>query len=128
MRMTIMFPKKKNSVEDVAKSEPIWSWECKEIHFVEHDLAVPQIVKHLKSFLMNVKEESGKASLKLNILKTKIMTSSPNTSRQKMGGKCEKRDRFHFFVLQNYCRSSLQPWNQDSRSLERVMTKLDSIL
>ena len=76
---------------------------------MEHDLAVPQIVKHLKSVLMNVKEESGKASLKLNILKTKIMTSSPNTSRQKMGGKCEKRDRFHFFGLQNYCRSSLQP-------------------
>ena len=54
---------------------------------------------------MNVKEESGKAGLKLNILKTKIMTSSPNTSRQKMGGKCEKRDRFHFIGLQNYCRS-----------------------
>ena len=49
---------------------------------MEHDLAVPQIVKHLKSFLMNVKEESGKAGLKVNILKTKIMTSSPNTSWQ----------------------------------------------
>ena len=32
----------------------------------------------LKSFLMKVKEESEKASLKLNIQKTKIMTSSPS--------------------------------------------------
>ena len=40
---------------------------------------------------MNVKEESGKAGLKLNIQKTKIMTSSPNTSQQKMGKKWEQR-------------------------------------
>ena len=119
-----MFPKKKNSVEDVAKSEPIWSWECKEIHFVEHDLAVPQIVKHLKSFLMNVKEESGKASLKLNILKTKIMTSSPNTSRQKWGENVRRETDFTFLGS----KITVEVWNQDSRSLERVMTKLDSIL
>ena len=31
----------------------------------------------LKSLLMKVKEESEKAGLKLNIQKTKIMTSSP---------------------------------------------------
>ena len=34
----------------------------------------------LKSLLMKVKEESEKVSLKLNIQKTKIMASSPNTS------------------------------------------------
>ena len=34
----------------------------------------------LKSLLMRVKEESEKASLKLNILKSKIMASSPITS------------------------------------------------
>ena len=33
--------------------------------------------KELKSFLMRVKEESEKGGLKLNIQKTKIMTSSP---------------------------------------------------
>ena len=32
------------------------------------------------SFLMKVKEESEKVSLKLNIQKTKIMTSGPITS------------------------------------------------
>jgi len=36
----------------------------------------------LKSLLMKVKEESGKVDLKLNIRKTKIMASSPITSRQ----------------------------------------------
>ena len=34
----------------------------------------------LKSLLMKVKEESEKASLKLNIKKTKIMASGPITS------------------------------------------------
>jgi len=38
--------------------------------------------EELKSLLMNVKEESGKAGLKLNIQKTKIMASSPITSWQ----------------------------------------------
>ena len=37
--------------------------------------------EELKSILMNVKEESGKAALKLNIQKTKFMASSPITSR-----------------------------------------------
>ena len=33
-------------------------------------------------FLMDMKEESGKVGLKLNIQKTKIMASSPTTSWQ----------------------------------------------
>ena len=38
--------------------------------------------EELKSFLMKVKEESEKVDLKLNIQKTKIITSSPITSWQ----------------------------------------------
>ena len=38
--------------------------------------------EELKSFLMKVKEESEKAGLKLNIQKTKIMSSGPITSWQ----------------------------------------------
>ena len=41
--------------------------------------------EELKSLLMRVKEESGKAGLKLNIQKTKIMTSSPIISCKWMG-------------------------------------------
>ena len=38
----------------------------------------------IKSLLMKVKEENEKAGLKLSIQKTKIMTSIPITSWQKM--------------------------------------------
>ena len=38
--------------------------------------------EELKSLLVKVKEESGKVGLKLNIQKTKIMTSGPITSWQ----------------------------------------------
>ena len=38
--------------------------------------------EELKSLLMKVKEESGKAAIKLNIQKTKIMATSPTTSWQ----------------------------------------------
>ena len=38
--------------------------------------------EELKSFLMNLKEESEKGNLKLNIQKTKIMASGPITSWQ----------------------------------------------
>ena len=41
--------------------------------------------EELKSLLMKVKEESEKVDLKLNIQKTKIMTSGPITSWQIMG-------------------------------------------
>ena len=45
--------------------------------------------KELKSLLMRVKDESGKAGLKLNIQKTKIMASGPTTSWQIEGEKME---------------------------------------
>ena len=38
--------------------------------------------EELKNLLMKVKEENEKAGLKLNIHKTKIMATSPTTSRQ----------------------------------------------
>ena len=58
--------------------------------------------EELKSLLMKVKEESGKADLKLSIQKPKIMASDPITSWQIDGGKVET-DRFHFLRLQNHC-------------------------
>ena len=45
---------------------------------------------------MRVKEESGKPGLKLNIEKTKIMTSSPIASWQIDGGKVEAVPDFIF--------------------------------
>ena len=52
--------------------------------------------EELKSLLMKVKEESEKAGLKLNIQKTKIMTSSPNISWQIDGVTMEKVTDFIF--------------------------------
>jgi len=51
----------------------------------------------LKSLLMKVKEESGKASLKLNIKKTKIMASGPITSWQIEVEKLEEVTNFLFW-------------------------------
>ena len=65
----------------------------------------------LKSLLTKVKEESEKAGLKLNIQKTKIMTSGPITSWHIDGGKSGNSDRFYFLGLQNHCRWRLQPQN-----------------
>ena len=59
--------------------------------------------EELKSLLMKVKKESGKAGLKLSIQKLKIIASVPLTSWQIEGGKIES-DRFYFLGLQNHCR------------------------
>ena len=52
--------------------------------------------EELKSLLITVKEESEKPGLKLNIQKTKIMTSSPITSWQLDGEKIETVTDFIF--------------------------------
>ena len=52
--------------------------------------------EELKSLLMKVKEESEKAGLKLNIQKTRIMTSGPITSWQKEEEKMETVTDFIF--------------------------------
>jgi len=52
--------------------------------------------EELKSLLMRVKEKSEKADLKLNIQKTKIMTSGPITSWQIDGEKVETVTNFIF--------------------------------
>ena len=54
--------------------------------------------EELKSLLMKVKEESEKAGLKLNIQRTKIMTSSPITSWQIDGVIGETVTDFTFWV------------------------------
>ena len=45
--------------------------------------------EELKSLLMKVKEKNEKVGLKLNILKTKIMASGPNTSWEIDGKQCQ---------------------------------------
>ena len=59
--------------------------------------------EELQNLLVRVKEESGKAGLKLSIKKVKIMASCPITSWQIDQGKV-KAVRFSFPGLLKYCR------------------------
>ena len=60
--------------------------------------------EELKSLLMKVKVESEKAGLKLNIQKTKIMASGPNTSWEIDGETMETVTDFILGGLPNHCR------------------------
>ena len=60
--------------------------------------------KELNSILMAVKEESDKVGLKLNIKKTKIMASGPNTSWQIDEETMETVRDFILGGLPNHCR------------------------
>ena len=64
--------------------------------------------EELKSLLMNVKGESEKAGLKLNIQKMKIMASGPITSWQ-IDGETMETEKLYFLGLQNHCGRWLQP-------------------
>ena len=52
------------------------------LRYADDTILMAESKEELKSLLMRVKEESEKASLKLNIQKTKIMASGPITSWQ----------------------------------------------
>ena len=85
--------------------------------------------EELKSLLMKVKEESEKASLKLNIQKTKFMASGPMTSWQIDGETIETARDFIFLG------SKITADGDCSHKIKRplllgrkAMTNLDSIL
>ena len=52
------------------------------LRYADNTTLMAESEEELKSLLMKVKEKSEKAGLKLNIHKTKIMTSGPITSWQ----------------------------------------------
>ena len=85
--------------------------------------------EELENLLMEVKEESEKAGLKLNIQKTKIMASGPITSWQLDGETMETVRDFIFLV------SKITADGDCSHEIKRhlllgreVMTNLDGIL
>ena len=85
--------------------------------------------EELKSLLMKVKEESEKVGLKLNIQKTKIMTSDSITSWQIEGEAMETvRD---FIFLGSKITADGECSHEIKRSLligRKAMANLDSIL
>ena len=85
--------------------------------------------EELKGLLIRVKKESEKAGLKLNVQKTKIMASSPITSRQTDGETMETVTDFIFLA------SKITEDGDCSHEIKRrllfgrkAMTNLDSIL
>ena len=75
------------------------------LRYADDTTLMAESKEELKSLLMKVKEVSEKVGLKLNIQKTKIMTSSPITSWQ-IDGETVKTvaDFIYLFGLQNQCR------------------------
>ena len=76
-----------------------------------------------------MKKESEKADLKLNIKKTKIITSSPITSWQIEGENVEAVTYFLFLgskiTADSDCSNKIRRWSLFGR---KAMTKLDSVL
>ena len=80
------------------------------LRYADDTTFMAQSEEELKSLLMKVKEESEKVGLKLNIQKSKIMTSGPITSWE-IDGETVETVSDYFWGLQNHCRWWLQPWN-----------------
>ena len=74
------------------------------LRYADDTTLVAESEEELKSLLMKVKEEIEKVGLKLNIQKTKIMTSVPITSWEIDGETMETVSDFIFLGLQNHCR------------------------
>ena len=96
------------------------------LRYADDTTLMAESEEELKSLLMKVKEESGKAGLKLYIQKTKIMASGPITSWQIDG------ETVSGFILGG---SKITADDDFSREIKRclllgrkVMTNLDSIL
>ena len=85
--------------------------------------------EELKSLLMKVKEESEKVGLKLNIQETKIMASSPITSRQ-IDGEAMKMV-IDFILWCSKITTDFDCSHENKRRLllgRKIITNLDSIL
>ena len=68
------------------------------LRYADDTTLMEESEEELKSLLMKVKEESEKVGLKLNIQKTKIMASGPNTSWEIDGETVETMSDFIFLA------------------------------
>ena len=99
------------------------------LRYANDTTLIAESEEELKSLLMKVKEESEKASLKLNIQKMKIVASSPITSWQIDGETMETVTDFLFLVSETTVDGDCS--HEIKRHLllgRKAMTNLDSIL
>ena len=99
------------------------------LRYADDTTLMAESEEELKSLLMKVKEESEKVGFKLNIQKTKIMTSGPITSRTIDG---ETMEIVRYFILGG---SKITADGDCSHEIKRrlllgrkAMTNLDSIV
>ena len=97
------------------------------MQMTEHNMAESE--EELKGLLMKVKEQNEKASLKLNIQKTKIMASGPTTSWQIDRETMETLRDFIFLgskiTVDSDCSHEIKRHFLPGR---KAMTNLDSVL
>ena len=74
------------------------------LRYADDTTLMAESEEELKSRLMKVKEESEKVGLKLNIQKTKIMSSGPHHFMANRRGNSGNSVRLYFSGLQNHCR------------------------
>ena len=74
------------------------------LRYADDTTLMAESEEELKSLLMKVKDESEKVGLKLNIQKTKIMTSGTLNFLGNRWGDSENSFRLYFWGLQNHCR------------------------
>ena len=99
------------------------------LRYADDTTLMAESEKELKSLLKEVKEESEKVGLKLNIQKTKIMISSPITSWQMDGETVETVADFIFLGCKITADGDCS--HESKRCLlfgRKVITNLDSIL
>ena len=95
------------------------------LRYADDTTLMAESKEELKGLLTKVKEESETVGLKLNIQKTKIMASGPNTSCEIDREAMETVTDFYFLGLQNHCSHEIKRCLLLGR---KVMTNLDSIL
>ena len=98
------------------------------LRYADDTTLMAESEEELKSLLMKVKEESENVGLKLNIQKTKIMTSGPITTWEIDGETVETVSEFIFggsnISADGDCSHEIKRWLLLGR---KAMTKLDSI-
>jgi len=99
------------------------------LRYADDTMLMAQSEEELKRLLMQVKEDSGKVGLKVNIQKTKIMASGPITSWKIVGEIMETVTDFIFLGSKITADGDSSPEIKRRLLLGRkVMTNIDRIL
>ena len=99
------------SLDEIHAGIKIAGRNINNLRYADETTLMAESKEELMSLLINVKEESRNAGLKLSIQKTKIMASGPITPWQIDGKTMETLTDFLGGDLQNHCWWWLQPWN-----------------